>query len=239
MPDAATLVILAVAGLVQGFLGFGFGIVAMAGLTLSHDILHAAGVVNLVGWVATVAQLWSLREHTQWRTVARILPTLMIGVALGVTALGVLDRGLMVQALGLTTIVIAGWNIARPQLQAAESLALDRVVGLVAGALGGAFNTGGPPLIAHLYRKPGAPEVARATLQALFLTISSTRAIFSTAQGLFTTTIVTNALAAIPVMFVGLTAGLWLTRRVTPERFRLISWLALGALGLVLFLRAT
>ncbi len=239
MPDAATLAILAVAGLVQGFLGFGFGIVAMAGLTLSHDILHAAGVVNLVGWVATVAQLWSLREHTRWRAVARIVPTLLIGVGIGVTALGVLDRGLMVQALGITTVAIAAWNIARPQLHATESVAVDRIVGLVAGALGGAFNTGGPPLIAHLYRRPDAPEVARATLQALFLTISSSRAVVSTAQGLFTTTIVTNALAAIPIMFVGLGAGLWISKRVTPERFRLISWVALGALGLVLFVRAT
>ena len=238
MPDAATLVILAVAGLVQGFLGFGFGIVAMSGLTLSHDILHAAGVVNLVGLVATVAQLWNLRAHVRWRAAARILPTLLIGVGIGVTALGHLDRTLMVRALGVTTIAIALWNIARPQLRASDSVAMDRFIGLISGALGGAFNTGGPPLIAHLYRRPDAPEVARATLQALFLTISTSRAAVSTAQGLFTSSILTSALAAIPTMFIGLGLGLWFSRRVEPERFRLMSWLALAALGAVLAIRA-
>ena len=238
MADLATLAILALAGLLQGFLGFGFGILAMSGMTLSHDLVYAAGVVNLVGLVATVAQLWTLRRHALWRLARRIVPTLLVGVVLGVTALRTVDRTLMVQILGLTTVAIALWNLWRPRLAAKDRPALDGAVGLVAGVLGGAFNTGGPPLIAHLYRRDETPDALRGTLQVLFLAISTSRALTSTAQGLFDRAILMDSLVGIPLMALGLWAGFRLSRRVSAERFRNVSWGALGVLGAVLFLRA-
>jgi len=238
MPDLASLLILALAGALQGFLGFGFGIVAMSGLTLSQDLIRAAGVVNLVGLVATSGQLWSLRAHTVWPTVRSIAPALVLGVALGVTALRTVDGSLMVRALGVTTVAIALWNLARPRLRAgASSPGVDRAVGFVSGILGGAFNTGGPPLIAHLYRGPETPDQIRATIQALFLTISTSRLLIAASQGLFDRAIVLDALFSIPAMGIGLLAGFALSRRVGAERFRVASWIALGVLGLVLVLR--
>ncbi|MAE93691.1 MAG: hypothetical protein CL910_03440 [Deltaproteobacteria bacterium] len=238
MPDLATMAILALAGALQGFLGFGFGIVAMTGLTLSHDLLHAAGVVNIVGLTATFGQLLGLHEHVRWKLAARIVPTLLVGVVLGVTALRTFDRQLMVQILGLSTVVLAAWNLWRPRLSSAERPAVDRLVGLVSGLLGGAFNIGGPPMIAHLYRRPDTPDTLRATLQVLFLCIGSSRAVTATAQGLFDRSMVGDALVSIPLMAVGLYAGFLVSRRVAAERFRIISWAMLGLLGSVLFLRA-
>lgn len=239
MPEFASLLILAAAGLLQGFLGFGFGIVAMSGLTLSQDLVHAAGVVNLVGWVATSGQLWTLRAHTVWGTVRRIAPTLVLGVALGVTALRTFDSTLMVRALGITTVAIAAWNLIRPTLRAGRSgAAFDAAIGLISGVLGGAFNTGGPPLIAHLYRGPETPDQIRATIQALFLTISTSRALISASQGLFDRAVLVDSLFSIPAMGVGLLLGFALSRRVGAERFRGASWVALGVLGAVLILRA-
>ncbi len=238
MPDPATLAILAIAGLIQGFLGFGFGIVAMSGLTLSQDLIHAAGVVNLVGWVATAAQLAGLRRHARWRAAGRMIPTLVLGVAIGVTALRTVDGALMVKALGATTVAIAAWNLWRPRLGGRESPLLDRSVGLVSGVLGGAFNTGGPPLIAYLYRRPDPPDMQRATIQVLFLAISTSRALISAAQGLFDRTILMDSAFSVPAMGMGLLGGYALSLRVGADRFRLASWLALAALGAVLFLRA-
>ena len=68
MADALGVALfLFVASLVQGFLGFGFGIVAMTGLTVSHDLLHASGVVNLGGIALTSAALvtpWFRRRNS-------------------------------------------------------------------------------------------------------------------------------------------------------------------------------
>ncbi len=238
MPDLAALAILGLAAGLQGFLGFGFGIAAMSGLTLSHDLLHAAGVVNLTGLVTTSWQLLALRRHVRWRPALRVLPTLLVGIVLGVFALGTFDRGLMVRALGLTTIGISLWNLWRPRLRATEAPAVDAAVGLVSGALGGAFNTGGPPLIAHFYSRADPPEAIRATIQLLFLTIGSVRALTATSQGMIDRSILIDAAVAIPAVVVGLLVGFAIGRRVGAQRFRTASWIALGLLGAVLVLRA-
>ena len=62
---AAAAVIVTAGALAQGFLGFGFAIVAMIGLTLSRDLLHAAGVVNLTGILVAGSVLMALRRESK------------------------------------------------------------------------------------------------------------------------------------------------------------------------------
>ena len=74
-------ILLGAAG-VQGFFGFGFGILAMVGLTLSHDLVHAAGVVNLTGLLLTGSLALQLRHRLLWPVLRRMLPGVLLGVAL-------------------------------------------------------------------------------------------------------------------------------------------------------------
>jgi uncharacterized membrane protein YfcA len=230
--------ILVAAATVQGFLGFGFGMAAMTGLTFTHDIVHASGVVNLTGGVLTAVMVWQLRAHVAWPTVRRIVPALVVGVAIGVFALGTVDKHLMVQILGATVVGIAVWNLLAPQLHEHASLGADLAAGFLGGVLGGAFNTGGPPLIAHLYRRAAAPVELKATIQCIFLGISVSRAPIAAASGLMGGGVWRDALAALPLAFLGLWAGHRLSHRLSPERFRRTAWIGLGVLGALLFLRA-
>lgn len=230
--------VLAAAAAVQGFLGFGFGMAAMTGLTFTHDIVHASGVVNLTGGVLTSMMVWQLRDHVDWRTVRRIVPSLLCGVALGVFALGNVDREWMVRILGATIVGISLWNLAAPSLQEHASLTADLAAGFLGGVLGGAFNTGGPPLIAHLYRREAEPIALKATIQCMFLGISFSRAPIAAASGLMGGGVWRDALIALPLALVALWAGHSLSHRLSPERFRRIAWIGLGVLGALLFLRA-
>lgn len=238
-PEAAALLvaILAVAAVVQGFLGFGFGIVAMSGLTLSHDLLHAAGVVNLAGILVSSTVLWRLRAHVLWRPALRMLPAIVVGVGIGVTALRTLDQDVMVRVLGATIVTFSAWNLWTPRLRHRESARADVALGLLGGCLAGAFNTGGPPLVAHLYRRPDPPEAVKATIQVLFLSMSVLRAPIASAQGLMSGAIVRDALLAAVFVVAGILLGIRLARRLHPDHFRRVSWTVLGALGLALVLR--
>jgi uncharacterized membrane protein YfcA len=231
---AASAGILAIGALSQGFLGFGFAIVAMAGLTLSRDLFHAAGVVNLTGILVAASVLTALRREVLWRPALRMIPALLGGVVLGVTALGALDRDLMVRTLGVTIIAISLWNLRTPTLQASESPFWDGFAGLLGGILGGAFNTGGPAIVAHLYRRPDAPQAIKATNQLIFLTMGLARLPTATAQGQMTSSIWIEAAIMAPILVAGLLIGIWLSHRVSPAQFRRISWLALGAMGVAL-----
>lgn len=234
-PLLVALLLLLAAG-IQGFIGFGFGIVAMTGLTLSRDLVHAAGVVNLSGLLLTAVILATLRRHVLWRPAARLLPTLLVGVVLGVSALRALDRGIMVRTLGVCVVAFAAWNLWTPRLRSGEAPVWDGAMGLVAGLLGGAFNTGGPPIVAHLYRRPDPPEAIKATLQALFLAMAATRIPVAASQGLMAAPVWRDAALGAPFVLLGLFSGIALGRRVASARLRRIAWLGLGGLGLALLL---
>lgn len=228
---AATLL---AGALVQGFFGFGFGILAMAGLTLSSDLIHASGVVNLTGLLLTLTMAWQLRRSILWPLAWRIAPGIVVGVVIGVTALRTLDGEWMVRALGVVIVAVASWNLFTPGLRGRDSRPLDVAVGLLGGALSGAFNAGGPPVVAHLYRRPEHPEALKATVQALFTGMSLTRLPVASAQGLLDQAVLRDAALGLPLLLVGVLVGTRLARRVQPDRFRQACWVAFAALGVAL-----
>lgn len=233
LPDALlVLAILLVAALVQGFFGFGFGIVAMGGLTLSHDLIQASGLVNITGIVVMAWLTFRLRRHILRGLAQRMLAPMLLGVFFGVLALGRVERDLMVSILGASIVIVALWNLLQPRLRTRESPWLDGSMALLGGLLSGAFNTGGPPLIIHLYRRPENPEVIKATLQSLLLIMIVSRLPLAAAHGLLSSPIWTEAALMVPFVMAGVSAGIALARRISPERFRRACWVALGLLGI-------
>ena len=222
----------------QSFLGFGYGIVAMGVLAVTVGIVHASGVVNItafiqVGWVA-----WALRQQIRWHYVVRLLPGMVVGLGLGLLTLKNADPTLLIRALGVTIVGIAIFNLATRQRHGEGSPFWDFVVGFSSGAIGGAFNTGGPPIVAYLYQRADPPEALKATVQMTFLSFTILRLISASAVGLIDGAIVRTALLAAPVVLAGAVTGLALARRVSADRFRTLSWIALGLMGAALAIRA-
>jgi hypothetical protein len=239
LADAASnLAILLAASLIQGFFGFGFGIVAMSGLTLTQDLVHAAGVVNITGILSISWITFQIRRHILRRLALRMLPPLLVGILVGVTALRHIERDLMVSILGASVLAISVWNLARPRLRSSESPRLDGLVALLGGLLGGAFNTGGPPLIIHVYRRPEKPEALKATILCLFLAMGLARLPIAAAQGLVDESVWADAALAAPAVVGGAALGMALARRIHPDRFRRACWICLGLLGIGLLVGA-
>ncbi len=222
------------ASLVQGFLGFGYGVIVMSVLTLSHDLIHATAFVNLSSLALSLAMVSRDYRFILWPVVLRILPAMFVGMTLGLMALHELERSVMVPLLGTMIVAIAVWNLASPKLRSGTSPALDFAFGGVAGVFSGAFNTGGPPLVVHLYRRAESPVILVVTLQAIFVGAGVARALMATSQGLMPRAAAMEALYLLPVVVTGTLAGLALARRTQPERFRRAAWLALGLLGFAL-----
>jgi uncharacterized membrane protein YfcA len=240
MPDAgalATSLLLLFSAFVAGFFGFGFGITATAGLSLTMPLVHAANVVNLASPFVTASLFWQLRAHVGWRAVRRIGGWLVLGVAAGVLALSALDGRLLVRALGVLVVVVSLWNLSARPLRVPESTWGDAISGGLSGLFGGAFNSGGPPLIAYVYSRPGTPEQLKATLQALFLVSTLARMAIASGRGVMTADALWDACLATPFAIAGQYAGHALSARLSAERFRRVAWLGLLALGAALAAR--
>jgi len=238
-PDGVLVTSLLVlfASFVAGLFGFGFGIVATAGLALTTDLVHAANVVNLASPFVTASLFWQLRGHVAWPAVRRIAPWLLAGVVAGVFALASIDGRVLVRVLGVFVIAVSIWNLSARPLRVPETLLGDAVAGGLSGLFGGAFNSGGPPLIAYVYSRPGSPEQLKATLQALFLCSSFARMAVAAAQGVMERSVLSEAALATPFAIAGQYAGHALSARLSAERFRRLAWAGLLALGVVLGVR--
>jgi uncharacterized membrane protein YfcA len=229
------LCILFLAAAAQGFLGFGFGIVAMGGLSLLQDLHHSVALVNVTGLVTTAGLALVLRRHADWRLVLRLAPGAAAGIAAGVYLLGALDARPLKLGMGVTIALISAWNLSswRPALRAAGSGAsrLDAPVSLLSGLFTGLFNMGGPPLIAHVYRLDEPPDVLRGTIQALLLMSVTFRLLSASLNGMITESVMHDAATGVVVAIAGAAAGLAIGRRISADRFRRATWAALGLLG--------
>ena len=238
-PDDTAMIALLVlfASFLAGLFGFGFGIVATAGLSLTMDLVHAANLVNLASPFVTASLFWQLRDHVERRAVLRIAPWLIAGVFAGVFALATLDGALLVRTLGAFVVVAAAWNLSGRAVRIPETVLGDAIAGGLSGIFGGAFNSGGPPLIAYVYSRPGRPEQLKATLQALFLCSTFARMAVASAQGVMDAGVVWQAALATPFAIGGQYVGNALSARLTGDTFRRLAWAGLLALGVVLLVR--
>jgi uncharacterized membrane protein YfcA len=109
-------------------------------------------------------------------------------------------------------------------------------VGLVSGVFTGLFNTGGPPLVAQIYRRPDSPESLKGTVQTLFIIGSTVRLGAAVSQGMITRSVLIDAGVGLLAGITGVICGMALGRRTSPERFRKLSWAGLIVLGLILTL---
>jgi len=229
------LAIAFVGSAVQAFFGFGFGMIVMGTLTLSWDLVHASAFVNISSLMMCGTMIVREYQRILWDVVARVLPAMAIGIAIGLVALSELPRGLLVGALAATITVVAIWNVLSPSLSTRVSKPLDVGVGFIAGLSSGAFQVGGPPLVVHLYRRPEAPLSLVVTLQAIFVGSGLIRAGMASVQGLLAPAHVIEALAVLPAVVVGTLLGLGAAKRTEAERFRRAAWIALAILGATLF----
>ena len=149
------LALLLVAGFTQGATGFGFGLVVMSVLPHVLDVREAVPLVSVYGLVLTIVMLWRYRAWISPRRFLPVLAGVAVGTPLGALYLRSIDPRVVTGTLGAFLLVYATTSLLaeRGRGDAAPEVRIGRrwgpVAGLLGGLLGGAFNTGGPPIIVY------------------------------------------------------------------------------------------
>lgn len=169
--EAAFLIFLIclLAGALQAAVGFGFGLMAVALLSLVFDIKYAAILLVLAGLSLNLYVFYRLREHFRFERMIPFLVASVIGVPFGVYFLVLADAVLLKQILG-GLLILSGMQRLIPHLSRHRwhPLAAGVPCGLFTGALAGAFGTGGPPAVAYVASQNFEKYRWVATMQAVF-----------------------------------------------------------------------
>jgi len=221
---------------VQSALGFGNGLVAIPLLAQLMPLVMAIPVVTLTG--ACISGIVLLRDWQAVDTKAtkRLLVSACAGVPIGLFALHsvsevTLRLGLGFLLMGLSVARLAGWRF--PAMRGPYPV---WIAGFAAGILGGAYNMSGPPVVVYGTMRNWSPLTFRASVLGFFLPLALVVLAGQAASEMWTLKVVAGFSSGTPAIALGTTLGILVGDKIEPERFSVIVYVAIGAMGLILFL---
>lgn len=217
----------------QGLTGFGSAMIPVALLPLVWPVQQAVGVVTVFCVVLNAWFAWSLRADADRGEVGGMALAGALATPIGLLFLRSYPSGTLLAALGAVLIASSLLALARPRL---EPRALHRGWGLLAGgtagALSGAFNTAGPPMLIYASLRGWDPAAFRANLQTFFLVTSCAACAGFVHAGIVNADTLRWNLLLAPAFAVGGFVGNWLHFRLRAETFRTLVQVALLLVGL-------
>ncbi len=212
---------------------------SMALLPLVLDLQDAVPMVAVQCLVINVVLWYRHREDFRLQRILPLVAGALVGVPLGVLALSWLPAQGLFAVLGIVMLLYAAQNL-RPSVRQGPPLS-DRwgpLFGLVSGALGAAFNTGGPPAILYVAWKRLDKGATKATLLGFFCCISFVQVPLLAHQGLLQMEHVRTDLALVPAILLGAGAGLLVYQRLNAARFAKVLVVLIGLAGAQYLLRS-
>ncbi|MCB1745992.1 MAG: sulfite exporter TauE/SafE family protein [Gammaproteobacteria bacterium] len=225
-----------VASTVHAMAGAGTAMVAMPPLVLALGVQQATPLVGLAALFTVLVVLARDWRAIDLRASGRLLAGSVLGIPCGVLMIQALPGALLEAALGLLLAAYGAFQLWRPRLPQGLPRGAVYPFGFVAGVLGGAYNTNGPPVILYGLMARWSPQRFRATLSGYFLPTAVVVCATHALGGLWTAQTFVALAWSLPVLIVGNLCGRRLASTIDPVRFtRLLHALVLGAGLLLMF----
>jgi hypothetical protein len=221
---------------VQTLVGFGFALIVMPVATLILGVRTAAPLVALTALTLYLVNIVRYRESLNLDEVWRLGVAAVVGVPVGVWGFARVSASFLKGFLGLLLIGYALHGLLHSRPLQGCSPRWAYLAGFLAGSLGGAYNTPGPPLALYGALRQWPKNEFRAGLQTLFF-VSGTLTVVSHAVASHLTAVVLRLYAGTPLALLsGMLIGIWADRYVDKKRFRIGVLVLILLLGLSLVL---
>ena len=218
------VVVVTVAFAVRGGTGFGGGAIAVPLLALVFPLQVTVPVVTVLNLLSSVGHGVTSWRHIVWPAILRMLPGSLIGVAIGLYALDLVDPVPLGKALGVFVIVYALYVLllSGRQLRIAPRWggAVAAVTSVSAGLIGSLFGgAAGPVYVVYLNTLHLARDAFRVTITTIMLFQGTVRTAGYAAIGLYDRNTLVLLAAALPTMLIGSWLGARLIRSFDTRRF--------------------
>jgi hypothetical protein len=214
----ALIVFLAV--FTQSLTGFGSALVAMALLPALIGMRVATPLVAALAMTIEGILLLRYKDSLNLRAVWRLSAASLVGIPLGMIVLGRVDESLAMGILGWVIVSYAAYSFFELKPPELSRPVWAYTFGLLAGMLGGAYNTSGPPAVIYANARRWSQDEFKSNLQGFFLLNDVLILGGHVLSGNFTAQVFQNYLIALPAVGLGILAGVSLDRRINPQAFR-------------------
>lgn len=222
-------------GLAKG--GFaGVGAVAMPMLALAISPVQAAAILLPILIVQDVVGVWAFRRTWDKGVLLLMLPSAAIGIFLGYLLAAQVSAVVVLAVLGGISILFAAHRlwIARGARVTASSNApwpVGAALGVAAGFTSQIAHAGQPPFQMWVLPKNLPPASLVGTTAIFFAVVNWVKVPAYVALGQFTPQNLATSAVLAPVAVASTFAGVWLVRRVKPDRFYTIIYILMIIVG--------
>ncbi len=224
--------ILFLATFTQSLAGFGLALVSMPLLASTIGIRTATPLVALISVFVEAGLLLHYRAALKVQAIWRLVVAAVMGAPVGVILLTGIPERLATTVLGVVVAGYALYALANFRLPRLRSARWAWIAGFLAGMLGGAYNTSGPPVIIYGDCRGWPRDEFKSNLQGFFIVISAAVLISHLVKGTITPAVVRYAVYAGPGMAVGALLGFASDRWFSPRTFRKIVLVLLVVMGI-------
>lgn len=230
---AVAAALVAFAGVLRGFSGFGSAMVLAPSLAALYPLTEAVPLVILLEVALSFQLLPGAMRLVVWREIgvmsAAALPGLAAGAWLLTTVPGQTLR-IGVSLLIVLFLVLIAFQVRRHGPKTAAGLG---AAGVLSGVANGASGVGGPPIVLYYLAGDDGSAAVRATVICYFFVIDVASAAIFGVQGLLTRDVLLLTLVCAPAAV----AGVWLGSRwfdgASEQLYRRVAYGIIAAAALV------
>ncbi len=219
------IVIVFVAGFIQGASGFGFGLFAVGLLTLLFTIKETILIAVALSAVTSMAVVFQLWRHIDWRNLVPVLSTVFLGRLVAFPLLRVYgDSREMKYWLAIVLMLFALHLLYKTfqnvQTRIRISLPIALLLGFLSGVTGGLFSMGGPWLVLYFLSTHEKAISYKATLGVTLLLGNLMTLGLHGSAGDLDATLLKLALLGSLAAIAGSRLGVCVTRQTQPIHIR-------------------
>lgn len=226
------LIIIFISTLIRSAFGFGDAIIAMPLLVLFIDIKIVTPLIALIAFFISISILIKNWKQIEFKSAWRLIIASLAGIPIGLWYLKDANENIIKLVLGAMILIFAVFKLVQPKIIVLKSDILAWLFGFIAGVLGGAYNTNGPPIVIYSTLKQWNPQNFRATLQGYFFTTGILVVAGHAFAGNFSSYVLIHFLYCLPVVLFSVIIGARLNRRMSFVRFHKYIYLLLILLSL-------
>jgi uncharacterized membrane protein YfcA len=208
-------------GLSKSGFGAGFGSLAVPLMALAVTVPQAAAILMPVLLAADVMGLAALRRSFDARLVRFLVPLGLVGVAVGTLMFKLMDVRLVAGIVGLCTLAFLAQRLLFPPRPDSPHPPrwLGALLTVLAGFTSFVAHAGGPPVNAYVVPMRLPPLVFTATMSFFFLVINLSKWVPYAWLGLLDLRNMATSVVLLPIVPLGVLAGVYLARRIDPVLF--------------------
>jgi len=195
---AVVFIVVMVAGLLRGFVGFGAALISVPVFSLVLGPHAAIAVNNVMGLPAVFLLLPEAIRRAERAVVLPICTAIFAAAPIGTWALVSIDPAIMSVAISTLVLIMVAFLASGWRLRGRIGIGKLVAAGVAGGFVQGVAGVGGPPVVAVALSRPGDASQQRANVLALMTAVSLSSILPLLYHGLFTRQTVIIGLVLIP-----------------------------------------